>query len=167
MHLLGCRSTHPLRASPLAVSGVVKEPGSLLRQQSRNLLRLSSLSGLDSLRHFNRDNQHTSRASTFYSSSVYANMAPEGRLKQLLHTLGSSPSRSSIGSLQLGSITYPIPSSPCPSRLARGGELLNVKDPFNLDNLHWMLQKFVLGQDIFLLSQPGPYARRLAMSFAR
>ncbi|THH30493.1 hypothetical protein EUX98_g3701 [Antrodiella citrinella] len=28
-----------------------------------------------------------------------------------------------------------------------------------------MLQKYILGQDVFLLSQPGPYARRLAMTF--
>ena len=99
--------------------------------------------------------------------NVCANMAPEGRLKQLLHTLDTSPSRSTIGTLKVGSITYPIPSSLCPSRLARAGEFLDVEDSFNLDNLHWMLQKYVLGQDIFLVSQPGPYARRLAMSFAR
>ncbi|KAF8625067.1 hypothetical protein AX15_005549 [Amanita polypyramis BW_CC] len=92
--------------------------------------------------------------------------APDRRLKQLLHTLDSSASQSSIGTLKLGSITYPVPHSSAPARLARAGELLDTKDQFNLDNLHWMLQKYILGQDIFLVSQPGPYARRLAMSFA-
>ena len=42
-----------------------------------------------------------------------------------------------------------------------------AEDSFNADNLHFMLQKYLLGQDIFLLSQPGPYARRLAMTFCR
>ncbi|EPQ51988.1 hypothetical protein GLOTRDRAFT_132574 [Gloeophyllum trabeum ATCC 11539] len=40
-----------------------------------------------------------------------------------------------------------------------------MTDPVNLNNLHFMLQKYLLGQDVFLLSQPGPYARRLAMTF--
>lgn len=86
------------------------------------------------------------------------------RLKQLLHTVSSSSSP--IGTLKLGSISYPVPSSSTPTRLARAGELLDIKDPFNLDNLRWMLQKYVLGQDMFLVSQPGPYSRRLAMAFA-
>ncbi|KAK2463311.1 hypothetical protein APHAL10511_004622 [Amanita phalloides] len=94
-------------------------------------------------------------------------MAPNRRLKQLLHTLDAASSRTPIGTLKLGSITFPILPASSPLRLARAGELLETKDPFNLDNLHWMLQKYVLGQDIFLVSQPGPYARRLAMSFAR
>lgn len=35
----------------------------------------------------------------------------------------------------------------------------------NLLHLKWMLQKFALGQDMFLLSGPGPAARRLALHF--
>ena len=34
-----------------------------------------------------------------------------------------------------------------------------------LAHLKWMLQKFALGQDMFLLSGPGPTARRLALHF--
>jgi len=34
-----------------------------------------------------------------------------------------------------------------------------------LAHLKWMLQKFSLGQDMFLLSGPGPRARRLALHF--
>nr|CAD7432162.1 unnamed protein product [Timema monikensis] len=34
-----------------------------------------------------------------------------------------------------------------------------------LQHLRWMLQKDVLGQDIFLLGRPGPLRRRLAMQF--
>ncbi|TFK71122.1 hypothetical protein BDN72DRAFT_838036 [Pluteus cervinus] len=48
------------------------------------------------------------------------------------------------------------------------GGLLGLENPWTLDNLRWMLQKYLLGQDIFLVSQPGsPYARRLALTFAR
>ncbi|KAF8624743.1 hypothetical protein AX17_007074 [Amanita inopinata Kibby_2008] len=91
-------------------------------------------------------------------------MAPERRLKQLLREL--TPAPEPIGTLKLADITYPVPPSFTPSRLARAGELLDVRDPVNIDNLRFMLQKYLLGQDVFLVSQPGPYARRLAMAFA-
>jgi hypothetical protein len=83
-----------------------------------------------------------------------------------------------VGTLKLGDITYDVPASLSPSRLPRSrvpsladglreGPLLDVQDPVNLDHLHFLLQKYVLGQDVFLVSQPGPYARRLALTFAR
>lgn len=34
-----------------------------------------------------------------------------------------------------------------------------------LRNLRWMLQKDILGQDIFLIGRPGPTRRQLAMYF--
>lgn len=96
-------------------------------------------------------------------------MAPpqvtQRRLNQLLSAL--TPPIPSIGTLKLGDITYEVPPSLSPSRLPHSGELLDVQNPLNLDNLHFMLQKYILGQDIFLVSQPGPYARRLALTFAR
>ena len=92
-------------------------------------------------------------------------MAPVRRLNQLLSEL--TPAPSAIGTLRLGDISYDVPSSRSPSRLPHSGELLDIKDSINLDNLHFMLQKYLLGQDIFLVSQPGPYARRLALTFAR
>ena len=94
-------------------------------------------------------------------------MAPSSqrRLTQLLNELKETPG--SIGNLRLGDITYEIPASLQPSRLARSSNLLDINDPVNLDNLHFLLQKYLLGQDIFLVSQPGPYARRLALTFAR
>ena len=82
-----------------------------------------------------------------------------------------------VGTLKLGDITYDVPPSLSPSRLPRlktrssvfqdQRQLLDVQDPINLDHLHFLLQKYVLGQDVFLVSQPGPYARRLALTFAR
>ena len=73
-----------------------------------------------------------------------------------------------MGTLTLGDISYDVHASETPSRLPHSENvLLDAKDRFNADNLHFLLQKYLLGQDIFLLSQPGPYARRLAMTFCR
>ncbi|KAJ7165324.1 AAA domain-containing protein [Mycena filopes] len=91
---------------------------------------------------------------------------PKRRLAHILDSL--APPVESVGKLTLGDITYEVPVSTNPSRLphSRSQDLLDVADPVNLDNLHFMLQKYLLGQDIFLVSQPGPYARRLALTFA-
>ncbi|KZT28299.1 hypothetical protein NEOLEDRAFT_1129681 [Neolentinus lepideus HHB14362 ss-1] len=90
-------------------------------------------------------------------------MAPQRRLNRILSEL--APSRPSIGTLRLGDISYEVPAAQNAARLPRLTNVLDVADPVNADNLHFMLQKYLLGQDIFLLSQPGPYARRLAMMF--
>ncbi|KAH8112896.1 AAA domain-containing protein [Phellopilus nigrolimitatus] len=90
---------------------------------------------------------------------------PKTRLQQIARTLSAAASPPTIGTLKLGDIIYNVPESATPSRLPRFRDVLDVQDPVNQDNLHFMLQKFLLGQDIFLVSQPGPYARRLAMTF--
>ena len=88
------------------------------------------------------------------------------RLTQLLSEL--TPPAPVIGTLKLGEIAVDIHASQTPTRLPHADDtLLDTRDAFNADNLHFMLQKYLLGQDIFLLSQPGPYARRLAMTFCR
>ncbi|KAI0315297.1 AAA domain-containing protein [Amylostereum chailletii] len=86
----------------------------------------------------------------------------ERRLDRILHEL--SPAPSTLGQLTLGDITYDVPASLTPSRLPHSS-LLDTTDSLTLRNLHFILQKYLLGQDVFLLSQPGPYARRLAMTF--
>ena len=101
----------------------------------------------------------------------WAMSAPHTRLKRLLSELSPSTSGSpqSIGTLELGGVSYDVPASLDPARLPHcsASTYLDVRDGFNYVGLHFMLQKFLLGQDIFLLSQPGPYARRLAMTFCR
>ncbi|KAI0752632.1 AAA domain-containing protein [Daedaleopsis nitida] len=88
------------------------------------------------------------------------------RLKHVLSTL--TPVPKPIGVLKLGNISHEILASSEPSRLPHSEDvLLDTSNPFNLDNLHFILQKYLLGQDVFLLSQPGPYARRLALTFCR
>ena len=91
--------------------------------------------------------------------------APLRRLNHILREF--SPAPPIIGTLKLGDITYEVPASLNPSRLAHSKELLDARNPVNRDNLHFMLQKYLLGQDVFLISQPGPYARRLVLTFAR
>ena len=95
---------------------------------------------------------------------------PHTRLKKLLSELSpSTGSPQTIGTLELGGISYDVPASLDPTRLPHcdTSAYLDVRSGFNYDGLHFMLQKFLLGQDIFLLSQPGPYARRLVMTFCR
>lgn len=88
------------------------------------------------------------------------------RLTQLIHEL--SRSQAQIGTLKLGDISFPVHESLSPSRLPHAEEAyLEPGDTVNANNLYFILQKYVLGQDVFLLSQPGPYARRLAMTFCR
>ncbi len=88
------------------------------------------------------------------------------RLTRLLHEL--TQPLPVIGTLKLGEITYDVRASATPTRLAHSDRtILDAEDTFNSNNLYFMLQKYLLGQDIFLLSQPGPYARRLAMAFCR
>ncbi|KLO18907.1 hypothetical protein SCHPADRAFT_935748 [Schizopora paradoxa] len=76
-----------------------------------------------------------------------------------------TPSKPAIGTLRLGDISFDVQECDTPSRLPRSTNLLDLQEPANQDHLRFMLQKYVLGQDIFLVSQPGPYARRLAMTF--
>ncbi|CAL1709976.1 unnamed protein product [Somion occarium] len=98
-----------------------------------------------------------------YSSKLPHIMA-QRRLVQLLHELSRAPAQ--IGTLKLGDINFPVHEALTPSRLSHAGNvILEPQDTINANNLYFMLQKYVLGQDIFLLSQPGPYARRLAMTF--
>ncbi|KIK61659.1 hypothetical protein GYMLUDRAFT_42680 [Collybiopsis luxurians FD-317 M1] len=111
-------------------------------------------------------------------------MVAPRRLARLLSEL-SPPQAATIGHLKLGDITYEVTEALTPSRLpsnsswkwagmdigdgleSRGSYLLDPTDGFNAENLHFLLQKYLLGQDVFLVSQPGPYARRLALTFAR
>ncbi|KAG6857487.1 hypothetical protein H0H87_002112 [Tephrocybe sp. NHM501043] len=86
------------------------------------------------------------------------------RLHHILKEL--TPLPPPVGTLQLGDITYEVAQALSPSRLSHSNDLLDMNDAANIDNLHFLLQKYLLGQDVFLVSQPGPYARRLAMTFA-
>lgn len=75
--------------------------------------------------------------------------------------------RQLLGTLRLGpSVELPVYAPIDPSRLPDDRILLSLEDPVTVESLEWMAKKYALGQDMFLLSQPGPYARRLALTFA-
>ena len=101
------------------------------------------------------------RHRAYTGKSPARNMASR-RLARIQSEL--TPSPATIGSLTFGDITVDLPASATPSRLPHL-EPLDVNGAGVRDDLHWMLQKFLLGQDIFLLGQPGPYARKLVMTF--
>ena len=99
-------------------------------------------------------------------------MSPTNRLKALLQLISPSPTSQLIGHLQLGSVTFPISSASDPTRLPGlpKAELLDWRDTegYTSENLEWLLKKYILGQDVFLVGEPGGlYARRLIMTFCR
>ncbi|KAH8984497.1 AAA domain-containing protein [Lactarius hatsudake] len=57
-----------------------------------------------------------------------------------------------------------MPALRTPSHLPRLSPL-DPNDARAREHLYFLLQKFVLDQDVFPLSQPGPYAQRLALTF--
>ena len=69
---------------------------------------------------------------------------PQQRLDSILRTLATS-SAPSIGTLDFGGLTYDVPESLTPSRLPHSKELLDPHDPSNSTNLHFLFQKFLLG----------------------
>ena len=117
--------------------------------------------------------------------------------RRLAHIFSSiTSSQETVGELTLGGITHHVRRSLEPSRLVhlREEDLLAreyhleagqgngnrpalnstsiqrwaVEGPQGVvDDLKFVLQKYLLGQDVFLLGQPGVYARRLAMTFAK
>ena len=103
---------------------------------------------------------HTSPLLLFQTSS----MSSARRLKRIKNALATSTEV--IGTLTLGDISYPVPASRTPSRLPHLSPL-DPNDVHTREHLYFLLQKFVLGQDVFLLAQPGPYARRLALTFCK
>ncbi|GAA6044030.1 hypothetical protein JCM8097_004313 [Rhodosporidiobolus ruineniae] len=50
-------------------------------------------------------------------------------------------------------------------RLPRDALLLDAEDESVAREVAWLMQKWELRQDVFLLSSPGPYTRRLALTF--
>jgi von Willebrand factor A domain-containing protein 8 len=96
-------------------------------------------------------------------------MSSRRRLEQLLAAFAPTHGVQSVGTLKLGDIAFPVRAAATPSRLPHSQPLLfnPAEDKGVANDLYFLLQKYVLGQDVFLLSQPGPYARRLAMTFCR
>ncbi|CAO1618558.1 unnamed protein product [Parajaminaea phylloscopi] len=72
-----------------------------------------------------------------------------------------------LGRLKLGpDVDLPVFEPSNVLRLPAQRLLLDLEDPNVLSDLTWMAKKWQLGQDIFLLSPPGPYSRHLALTFS-
>ncbi|PWN52041.1 hypothetical protein IE53DRAFT_367543 [Violaceomyces palustris] len=72
-----------------------------------------------------------------------------------------------LGTFRLGPhVSIPVFAPKHPSRLPAERLLLNLQDPTVLEHLEFLGKKWQLGQDVFLISTPGPYARRLSLTFA-
>ncbi|CEH18703.1 AAA ATPase containing von Willebrand factor type A (vWA) domain [Ceraceosorus bombacis] len=71
------------------------------------------------------------------------------------------------GTLRLGSsVELPVFAPHDETRLPDPRLLLDLHDPVVRDHLEWLARKYSLKQDAFLISPPGPFARRLALTFA-
>lgn len=71
-----------------------------------------------------------------------------------------------LGTVHVGAVSIPVTRPAAPERLPSPRLLLDTTDPLVAEHLEWLAKKWRLGQDVFLLSPPGPYARRLALTFA-
>ncbi|KAN0062821.1 hypothetical protein ACQY0O_004641 [Thecaphora frezii] len=72
-----------------------------------------------------------------------------------------------LGTLNLGpNVSIPVFEPRAPLRLPSQRLLLDLDDPLVIEHLEFLGKKWQLRQDVFLLSPPGPYARRLCLTFA-
>jgi hypothetical protein len=85
-------------------------------------------------------------------------MASARRLRCIQHALALSSQV--IGTLTLGDISFLVLASATPSRLPHTTPL-DPNDPCTCVHLY-VLQKFVLGRGVFLITQPGSYAEARA-----
>ncbi|BGP51199.1 hypothetical protein JCM10450v2_007128 [Rhodotorula kratochvilovae] len=70
-----------------------------------------------------------------------------------------------LGHLTLDDLRVPVYTTRDTARLPRDDLLLDAADPVVAAEVKWLMQKWELRQDVFLLSSPGPYTRRLAQTF--
>ncbi|KAF4526554.1 hypothetical protein B566_EDAN009125 [Ephemera danica] len=85
----------------------------------------------------------------------------------LHQTSGNAPLRqysSSASKITIGEVTktLKVPKQPAYVPISYISKELSQE---TLSHLRWMLQKDVLGQDIFLIGRPGPHRRTIAMQF--
>ena len=67
--------------------------------------------------------------------------------------------------VRIGDVVLSMNADSQPELVPVGFGVAEDEGPETLAHLQWMMQKFALGQDMFLLNGPGPTARRLALHF--
>lgn len=70
---------------------------------------------------------------------------PQRRLASLATTLEQRPPRELLGTLKLGDLALPIYETEDPARLPLSDRLLDTSDPYNAENMHWILQVRCIG----------------------
>ena len=67
--------------------------------------------------------------------------------------------------VRIGDVVLSMSADSQPELVPLGFGVAEDEGQETLAHLQWMMQKFALGQDMFLLNGPGPTARRLALHF--
>ena len=67
--------------------------------------------------------------------------------------------------VRIGDVVLSMSADSQPELVPVGFGVAEDEGQETLAHLQWMMQKFALGQDMFLLNGPGPTARRLALHF--
>ena len=67
--------------------------------------------------------------------------------------------------VRIGDVVLSMSADSQPELVPVGFGMAEDEGQETLAHLQWMMQKFALGQDMFLLNGPGPTARRLALHF--
>ena len=82
------------------------------------------------------------------------------------HRLGMIQRHLSTGTqVCIGNVCIPIPKSSHPEQIPANLFSSIYDNQELLNHLRWMMQKDALNQDIFLYGPPGPFKRRLALSY--
>ena len=74
----------------------------------------------------------------------------------------------SYSNVQIGDVTVPVHPARRPELVPKGylKKFGDLKSPEVIAHMRWIAQKYVIGQDICLLSHPGPLARHLVLALA-
>lgn len=99
---------------------------------------------------------------------------PSARLAALQRQLHAGVARAASsadsaphGVLHIGPhVTIPVATPSAPERVPPARLWLDTADPIVQEHLEFLAKKWLLQQDVFLSSPPGPYARRLCQTFA-
>ena len=99
-------------------------------------------------------------------------MSPSNRLTEVVKNFTQStnllprslPLSTLAGKLTIGTITVPVYEAKDPL-VTPTFSLISLKSEENKSHLHWLLQKYILDQNAYLLGPPGPFARHLALTF--
>lgn len=153
------RPFHLLHRPPLTLS--TSSAGGLLNSQGSSAVMTDDSNSLAAgKRRIDAIGRHVQRVAPITTSSKAESPRP-------LNDSAFNDDREKLGTFTLGpNVIIPVFRPKLPERLPSNRLLLNLDDAIVLEHLEFLAKKWQLGQDVFLLSPPGPYARRLSLTFA-